>query len=32
LETQLRTEQARMNDLDAQLDKLDKVLSSLGAK
>jgi chromosome segregation ATPase len=31
-ENQLRTEQARMNDLDAQLDKLDKVLSSLGAK
>ena len=31
-ETQLRTEQAKMNDLDAQLDKLDKVLSSLGAK
>lgn len=31
-ETQLRTEQAKMNDLDAQLDKLDQVLSSLGAK
>jgi chromosome segregation ATPase len=31
-ENQLRTEQAKMNDLDAQLDKLDKVLSSLGAK
>ena len=31
-ETLRRTEQAKMNDLDAQLDKLDKVLSSLGGK
>jgi hypothetical protein len=31
-EDRLRTEQAKMNDLDAQLDKLDKILSSLGGK
>ena len=31
-QTQLRNEQAKMNDLEAQLEKLDKLLSGLGAK
>jgi hypothetical protein len=31
-ETQARTEQTKMNDLQDQLDKLDKILAGLGAK
>jgi len=31
-ETQLRAEQAKMNDLQEQLDKLDRLLSGFGAK